>query len=113
MTNTPKQLPPYQSPLERHPRYVRAIGMITVEITNLEIFLGEMLSVLLRIPPDIGRTVYLTPRAASARLEILEKVRDLVLVKDGKPYGVVTSLTKRTRKIVTAQDGEVRLGAAN
>jgi hypothetical protein len=95
----PLKLPPYQSPLEKRPRYTRAIGMITVEITNLEIIFGEMLSVLLHIPPDTGRTIYLTPRASGARIEILENVRDLVLVKNGKPYGAITSLIKRARNI--------------
>jgi hypothetical protein len=99
MTDVPEKLPPYQSPLERRPRYVRAIGMITIEITNLEIFLGDLLSVLLHVPPDIGRTIYLTPRAATARLETLENVRDRVLTKDGKPHHAVTSLTKRARRI--------------
>jgi hypothetical protein len=99
MTDNPVKLPPYQSPLEKRPRYTRAIGMITVEITNLEIIFGEMLAVLLHLPPDTGRTIYLTPRASSARIEILENVRDLVLVKNGRPYRAVTSLTNRARNI--------------
>jgi hypothetical protein len=107
MTNTPKQFPPYQSPLEHRPRYVRAIGMITVEITNLEIFLGDMLSVLLHIHPDIGRTVYLSPHSATARLDILENVRDRVLTKDGPPHRVVASLTKRTRGIVNRRNAMI------
>ena len=61
----------FQSPLEKRPRYARAIGMIAVEITNLEILLGEMLAVLLHIQPDLGRAIYLTPtRCYRTRLDI-------------------------------------------
>ncbi len=35
--------PLYQSVLERHPEHVHAIGMISIEMANLDIFLGEML----------------------------------------------------------------------
>jgi hypothetical protein len=102
MADVPKnKLPPFQSPLERRPRYARAIGMITIEITNLEIILGELLSVLLHIPPDIGRAVYLTPRASGARLDILATARDHALVEDGKPHRTVTSIIKRARNIFT------------
>jgi hypothetical protein len=64
----------WRSVLEKRPDYVNAIGMITIENANLEIFISELLAAVLTIPTDIGQAIYLTPKAAIARLEILERI---------------------------------------
>lgn len=67
------------SPLEGYPEHVRAIGMISIEIANLETSLGELLGSLLHISVENGRLVYLSPQSAMGRLAILEN-----LSSDGK-----------------------------
>jgi hypothetical protein len=66
-------LPP-RSTLDQHPDHVSAIGMMSVEVGNLEFMLGELLGSLLHIDPDFGAIVYLTPKSYSGRLEILKNV---------------------------------------
>jgi hypothetical protein len=73
MGKSPK-LPPFQSSLEKHPEYVRAIGMISIETTSLDIMLGDLLAATLGIPESIGHAIYLTPRSATARIELFQNV---------------------------------------
>jgi hypothetical protein len=70
----------HESTLEKHPDHVKAIGMITVEMANMEMYLGDLLGAVLHIGNYMARIVYLTPRSAFARLEILENVIDATLV---------------------------------
>jgi hypothetical protein len=56
--------------------------MISIELGYLEGMLGCLLGALLHISPDIGRLVYLAPRAALGRIAIIEHVLDVTL-KDG------------------------------
>jgi hypothetical protein len=97
---TSKKLPPHQTILERFPDHAKAIGIISVEMANLDIFLGEMLSGVLRVAPKVGRTIYLTPRQAFGRLEILKRTANLVLVKDSAGLAHVNSLLKRARALL-------------
>jgi hypothetical protein len=61
-----------QSTLEKHPDYVQAIGMISIENANLEIALAELFARVLLIGIDVGEAIYLTPRSAFARLDTLK-----------------------------------------
>jgi hypothetical protein len=80
-------LPP-PSTLEKHPDHVHAIGMISIEIGNLEINLAELLAALLHIDRHFGRVVYLTPQSFSGRLNILKNVMKDHLVEgsEGRKY---------------------------
>jgi hypothetical protein len=69
-----KGRPPYQSTIEHFPEFAQAIGMISIEVANLEILLGQLLGALLHIDRYFGETVYLTPQANLARLAILRNV---------------------------------------
>lgn len=62
----------WHSVLEDNREYVRAIGMISIESTNVDIFLGRLLSAILNIPPATGQAIYLAPKSATLRVEILE-----------------------------------------
>jgi hypothetical protein len=68
----------WRSALERYPEYSRAIGMISIEIGNLEVQLSELLAAILTIPNDLGQAIYLTPKAAIARLDVLSRVTGIV-----------------------------------
>lgn len=75
---------PRQSSLERFPDHVAAIGMISIEVANLEIELGHLLGAMLHIAPEYGRLVYLTPHANLGRLAILENVSKHCFEKKSK-----------------------------
>jgi hypothetical protein len=70
----PPNLPPFQSSLEKHPEHVRAIGMISIETTSLDIMFGGLLAATLGVPKNIGQAIYLTPRSAAARIELFRNV---------------------------------------
>jgi hypothetical protein len=59
MAKKPKN--PHASPLEKHPKIVRAIGMVSIENASMESMLGELLGALLGIHLEIGHTIYFTP----------------------------------------------------
>jgi hypothetical protein len=65
-------LPPFQTALERFPDHAKAIGITSVEIANLDIFLSWLFAAILRLPIDVGSAIFLTPNSATARLEMLE-----------------------------------------
>jgi hypothetical protein len=100
-----KQPPPYRSVLERFPDHTKAIGMTSIEIANLDIFLGHFFGALLQIGQDAGAAIYLTPKSAFARLEILEAAINSIYngSEDKDNHNHFTSLLKRARKIVSAR----------
>jgi hypothetical protein len=53
----PGMIPHTKSALEQHPEHVQAIGMVSIEVANLEINLGELLAALLHIDAYFGRLV--------------------------------------------------------
>ena len=70
---------PYQSTLERFPEHVKAIGMISIEMANLEIMLAEVLAAALNLPSEVAQAMYFAPQAAMARLSILEAVAEVAI----------------------------------
>lgn len=65
---------PARSTLDQHPEHLQALGMLSIEIANLEIMLAELLAGFLHIARYVGHVVYLTPQTAIGRLKILENV---------------------------------------
>lgn len=53
--------------MERFPEYVQAVGMITIQLGDLETRLGDLLAVLLGIDTDVGHAIYFTPKSGVAR----------------------------------------------
>jgi hypothetical protein len=64
----------WQSVLERHPKHVHAIGMISIEQANLDVMLSDLLAIILDVPRHLGQAVFLTPNSATARIQILKNV---------------------------------------
>ena len=64
-------IPMVHSPLEYYPEHVRLVGMISIEMANMDYTLASLLGSLLHIDEEIGRTLYLTPRVAIGKLEML------------------------------------------
>lgn len=90
----------YQSPLEGYPEYVKAIGMISIENASLESVLGELLGTLLGVHPHIGHTLYFTPRAAIARLELIENILPLSIATDEQLIKRIKTVVKRARAAI-------------
>ena len=55
--------------------------MISIENASLESLLGEMLGALLGIYPSVGHTLYFTPKATLARLDMLARNSEGILDK--------------------------------
>jgi hypothetical protein len=62
---------PSVHPLEDHPKYVRAIGMVALETNALELRLADLLARMLFLPLRIGQAIYLSPKAEQTRIDIL------------------------------------------
>jgi hypothetical protein len=73
--------------------------MISIELGHLEGMLGCLLGALLHISPDIGRLVYLAPRAALGRIAIIEHVLNVTL-KDGSETRVAIENNLRKSKAI-------------
>jgi hypothetical protein len=76
MTQAKINWPDLGSPLIYYPNYVLQIGMITIEITNLEVMLGDLLGALLDFDDDMSHGIYFTPKAAIARMDVLVNVAE-------------------------------------
>jgi hypothetical protein len=87
----------YESPLEKHPKYVRAIGMISIENASLESMLGELLGALLGIHLQIGHTLFFTPRASIARLELLSNIANESIGRHPQLLARVRAIIKRSK----------------
>lgn len=60
--------------LQDHPDFAAAIGMISVELSELEGSLAEVLRALLAVDSDVGQAIYFTPGTVIPRLFVLENV---------------------------------------
>lgn len=87
---------PSYHPLEDHPEYVKAIGMVALETIALELRLANLLARMLDIPLRIGQAIYLSPKAEQTRLDILRNAaRSRLGVSPSKAN---TALGKQKRK---------------
>jgi hypothetical protein len=101
MTNESVKKHPFRSVLEeKAPDHLRAIGLIAVEITNLEHALGTLLAAIIDAPEDFGHIIYLTPKTSIARLETLENIIEYLLVGGSDLAKQLQSIIKRTKAII-------------
>jgi hypothetical protein len=92
--------PPFQSALEDHPEHAKAIGMISVEIANLDVLLGSLLGALLHIDYRLGEIVYLTPKSAIGRISILENVVEASMANGSKARVHIEALLTKAKKYI-------------
>jgi hypothetical protein len=73
--------------LAKHPDYVAAIGIIALEVVDLELELAVLLARTLMVTPKVGEAIYMSPKADRARLDILEHVAQTVFAtkSTGRP----------------------------
>ena len=97
------------SRLEKHPEFVQAIGMISIENANLEAQMARLFSRALFIPMHVGFAIYLTPKSAIARLEIFQNAIKAALRPKGSEehqkklkdaLDRANSLANRTKKVI-------------
>jgi hypothetical protein len=96
----PGMVPPTRSVLEQHPKHVQTIGMVNIEVANLEINLGELLAALLHIDPYFGRVIYLTPHSFHGRLAILKNIVEDHIDDSTEGRAHLDDLIKRAAKIL-------------
>src|SRR5436190_6254113 len=97
---SPQRRTAIESNMEIHPKHVRAIGMISIEMANLELMLGELLASILHIGPSYGRTIYLTPKSTIGRLQILENVLNSSLKPDSNAYKATEKIIGKAREVM-------------
>jgi hypothetical protein len=93
------------SALVARPDHVHALGMISIELGYLEGMLGCLLGALLHISPDMGRLVYLAPRAALGRIAILEHVLDVTLGEGSETRKAIEKNLERAKAIIHGRWG--------
>jgi hypothetical protein len=79
MTEPEIPWPEWKTPLADHPEHVEAIGLVTVELSALEIMLGDVLGALLDLDDELGHIIYFTPKAAIARIEVVANLAEAKL----------------------------------
>jgi hypothetical protein len=67
------------STLQDFPDHVHAIGMISIENGNLEYAMAALFSRVIMVRLQVGVSVYMTPKAAVPRIEILENASKTAL----------------------------------
>lgn len=90
----------YRSPLERRPKFVKAIGMISIENSSLEVLLAELLAALLGIHGEYGILLYFTPKAAIPRLDMIANVVKPSLPSHPELATQVLSVVKRSKAAI-------------
>jgi hypothetical protein len=74
--------------------------MLGIEMSNLEINLGELLGCLLHISPEAGRLVYLTPHSSFGRLAMVENIVKATLVEKSEGHVHLAKLLARAKAIM-------------
>lgn len=94
-----KKLDRYHSPLERRPKFVKAIGMVSIENASLETLLAELLAALLGIHGEFGILIYFTPKAAIARVDMIDNVIE-PSVGNHQVAAKVRAVVKRAKAVI-------------
>ncbi|MDH2352159.1 hypothetical protein QCM80_16010 [Bradyrhizobium sp. SSUT112] len=90
----------YRSPLERRPKFVKAIGMISIENSSLEVLLAELLAALLGIHGEFGILIYFTPKAAIPRLDMIDNVTEPSLAGHPELAARIRAIVKRAKAAI-------------
>ena len=69
----------WESSLVDYPEHLQAIGMVSVEISNLELMLATLFADVCDLREKIAHAIYFAPRATALRVEILRVAADVAL----------------------------------
>lgn len=104
MVDEPPPRPAFSSPLVGRPDYLQAIGLVSVEINGLEYLLTSVLATIIEVSPEVGRAIYYSPKAAMARLDILDNAADAALSDNPFLQKRAKSLVRSTRGLLTQRN---------
>jgi hypothetical protein len=90
----------WTSAMVKHPEQVQALGMLAVEIAEMELRLSHLLGRLVRSTTKIGEALYFTPRANMLRLELITNIAPLVLQRNKPKLIAVQNVAKRAQTIM-------------
>jgi hypothetical protein len=86
--------PDLSSQLIHFPAYVHAIGMMVVEMTSMEVMLGDVLGSLLNLNDGESHQIYFTPKATIARIDVLANLVSC------EPFATFPTVRKATNAVV-------------
>lgn len=101
---------PLESALEKHPDHVHAIGMISIEIANMEGSIALLLMPLLDINGHRARIIYFTPKASIARLEIVQNLIDTLPKEHVEARRIIKAILVSARRIFNKRHSFVHNG---
>jgi hypothetical protein len=99
MTKSPKKKL-YKSPLEKYPKHVQAIGMISIEHASLESMLAELLGAVIGVYLPIGTTLFYTPKSSIARLELISNVAPETMGRNPELLRQIKAVIKRSKAVM-------------
>ena len=93
------------------PEFAATVGMISIEMSELESSLAEVLSAVLVVPADVGQAIYFTPGTVIPRLFVLENVYKALHPDETLDKEEVKKIRKKLGSIhgrAKAGDGETK-----
>ncbi len=84
----------------KHPDHVHSIGMMTIEIAEMELHLARLLGRLIGQAVQVGEALYFTPKAAIPRIDFICNVAPLVLKKNPNKLKAVQALAETAKKLM-------------
>ena len=99
-----------QSPLERFPDYVKAIGMTTIELCNLEAAVCHLFGAILRFDEPIAGSIFSSPKTTAGRLDMVrnlaaQAVKQKILSQDDAK--TIKELVARADKLLRKRNDVV------
>ena len=90
----------FVSIMEEFPEYVHAIGMISIELADLEASLADLLAVLLDVDTDMAQALYFSPKVVIPRLEILRNVDEVLHAGGELDEKEVRAIRKKLKEVI-------------
>jgi len=87
------------SALEDYPEYVQAIGMISIELADLEVSLADLLAMILDVDTAVAQAIYFTPKAVIPRVEVLMNVNRALHPDEGLDKVEMKTIRKRLKSV--------------
>jgi hypothetical protein len=99
-----------QSPLERFPEYVKAIGTTTIELCNLEAALCHLFGAIVRFDEPLAGSIFFSPKTTAGRLDMVlnltaQAVKQKALSQDDAK--IIKALVARADKLLRKRNDVV------
>ncbi len=89
-----------QSGLVDRPDIAQAIGMVNIELSNMEFHFAQLLSQITGLNFNIALAVYFTPKANIARLEVIQNVAALVFKPEDKKLSEIEGFLRKAKSVM-------------